>query len=212
MNRVRFKKQGVQKFCQRVFFSVIGSIFCGLGIEFVVVTKLGADSLSTLILGIKDHFDIGFGTLSQLLSLLYLLIAVFFVRKKLGIGSIINALTIGQTIKFITPFLRNQVFIGTAGIIVMFAGFSIMAFGTAIYLQSELGSGPMEAMMFSLSKMTGLNITYSRILLDGYNVTLGIFLGASFGIGSIVAVLCLGPMIKIVNVLLNHLVKFKSEL
>ena len=94
----------------------------------------------------------------------------------------------------------------------MILGFVVMAFGTSMYLKGNLGSGPMEAMMYSLSQVLRMDMAISRIILDAFNVMVGVILGATFGIGSVLAILGLGPMIKMFNVLLNkkfYFVKLK---
>nr|WP_054756851.1 membrane protein [Liquorilactobacillus satsumensis] len=184
-----------------MILTISGSILSGIGIELIVLANHGVDSLSTLILGIMKHSNWEFGTWSQILSIIYLIISLSVNSKTLGIGSLLNALLIGQTVKWIDPVFRKSISLNSY--FTMAFGFLIMAFGTSMYLKGNLGSGPMEAMMYAVSQVLRMDMAMSRIILDAFNVLLGIFLGATFGIGSVLAIFGLGPMIKIFNGLWN---------
>lgn len=84
-----------------------------------------------------------------------------------------------------------------------------MALGTALYLSGELGSGPLEGMMFCICDLLHISLQKGRVLLDFIIVISGVLLGGSFGLGTAFAIFLLGPMIQAdISILKN--IKLKS--
>lgn len=80
-----------------------------------------------------------------------------------------------------------------------------MALGTAIYLSGKLGSGPLEGMMFCVCDLLHISLQKGRIILDFIIVISGILLGGTFGIGTLFAIILLGPMIQLYVSLLKRI-------
>lgn len=168
----------------------------GIGIETIVLGNMGADSISTLILGIINYSSLPFNVWSQLLSFIFLAITFLYDRRLLGIGSILNAFFIGETIRLVSPFME-ELNIVRDNLFASLAGFILMAFGTTVYLRQNLGSGPIEGMMLCVCQLLKLPIRYGRTLLDFLLVLLGFLLGGRIGVGTIFAIFLLGPMIDL---------------
>ncbi|MDT2658886.1 membrane protein [Enterococcus hulanensis] len=197
-----------KNFLIRIIPVFLGTVLMGIGIEIIVVADKGFDSVSTLILGLMNHSTIPFGRWSQLISMVFLLVTFFYKRSMLGIGSIINTLLVGETINRTAStvqsidLLQNNIFASLLG-------FFIMALGTALYLSGELGSGPLEGMMFCICDLLHLSLQKGRVLLDFIIVISGVLLGGSFGLGTAFAIFLLGPMIQAdISILKN--IKLKS--
>lgn len=174
----------------------IGTMLMGLGIQVIVTAGQGMDSVSTLISGLMQHTIIPFGRWSQIISLVFLAVSFLYNRKMLGIGSVINTLLVGETIRWVQPFidsvegLHNQ-------LIVSFFGFLIMAAGTALYLAADLGSGPLEGMMFCVCSLLKVSLQRGRVLLDFLIVLAGLLLGSFVGWGTLFTIFLLGPTIQL---------------
>jgi len=188
------------KLIKQIIYTTIGSAICGVGVKLIVVADSGFDSISTLILGIMNQIQswssISFGTWSQILSVIFLMITFFWNRSLLGIGSIINGLMVGATVNMLGPVFENYV-TTRFDLIVSIIGFGLMAFGTAIYLASDLGSGPTEALMNCLVNHFNWSLRYARIILDSSFIGLGFLMGAKVGIATLMAMFGLGPLIQL---------------
>ncbi|MBO0411540.1 membrane protein [Enterococcus hulanensis] len=197
-----------KNFLIRIIPVFLGTILMGIGIEIIVVADQGFDSVSTLILGLMNHSTIPFGRWSQLISIVFLLVTFFYKRSMLGAGSIINTLLVGETINRIAPTLQS-IDVLQNNIFASLLGFFIMAVGTALYLSGELGSGPLEGMMFCICDLLHISLQKGRVLLDLIIVISGVLLGGSFGLGTAFAIFLLGPMIQAdISILEN--IKLKS--
>lgn len=197
-----------KNFLIRIILVFLGTVLMGIGIEIIVVADQGFDSVSTLILGLMNHSTIPFGRWSQLISMVFLLVTFFYKRSMLGIGSIINTLLVGETINRIAPTVQS-IDVLQNNILASLLGFFIMALGTALYLSGELGSGPLEGMMFCICDLLHISLQKGRVLLDFIIVISGVLLGGSFGLGTAFAIFLLGPMIQADISILENL-KLKS--
>lgn len=185
----------------RIVTVFIGTFIAGLGIQVIVTADFGCDSVSTLILGLLNHTDLSFGRVSQIISLIFLVISFCYQKKMLGIGSIINGFFLGESIHLLQPFV-SEIKVIESSMLASFAGFVLLAFGTSIYLKADLGAGPLEGMMLSVCDLFKLDLKRGRILLDFLLVSLGVMLGSSLNWGTMIGVFLLGPIISFFNKLL----------
>lgn len=184
----------------------LGTTIAGFGVQLIVAANMGADSVSTIILGFLNYIDIPFARWSQILSIIFLMSAFLYKKRILGIGSIINTLLFGEAISFLSIFVHYENTRSTLSCFgYLILGFIMMAFGTAIYIKGELGVGPLEGIMFCICDKFRLSVKYSRILIDFLIVFIGVVLGAPFGVGTFFAVFLLGPMIEFFLYLLDRI-------
>lgn len=185
------------KMLKQIFIVCIGTVIAASGVQLIVVSGMGTDSLSTLIIGLLQYTNVPFGRWSQMFSILFLIITFFYKRDLINIGSVINALLFGETIQFLSNYIfyDNNRWM-TINIFYFLLGFTLMAGGTALYLKGNLGAGPLEGLMFCLSDRMNLPFQYSRILIDFSFVFTGVILGSSFGVGTLFVVILLGPLIN----------------
>ncbi|EOH97354.1 YczE/YyaS/YitT family protein [Enterococcus pallens] len=180
----------------RIIQVCIGTMLMGLGIQVIVTAGQGMDSVSTLISGLMQHTSIPFGRWSQIISLIFLAVSFLYNRKMLGIGSVINTLLVGETIRWVQPFIDSVEGLHDQ-LMVSFFGFLIMAAGTALYLAADLGSGPLEGMMFCVCSLLKVSLQRGRVLLDFLIVLAGLLLGSFVGWGTLFAIFLLGPTIQL---------------
>ena len=77
----------------------------------------------------------------------------------------------------------------------LYFGTVVFAIGVGIYIGSGLGPGPRDGIMTGISKL-GPIIRVSRIGIDFTAFILGVLLGGSYGYGTIVMVLSVGPIVQ----------------
>ncbi|MGG5330193.1 YczE/YyaS/YitT family protein [Enterococcus sp. AZ163] len=180
----------------RIVQVCMGTVLMGIGIQVIVTAGQGMDSVSTLISGLMQHTSIPFGRWSQIISLVFLGVSFLYNRKMLGIGSVINTLLVGETIRWVQPLIERVEWLH-GQLIVSFFGFLIMAAGTALYLAADLGSGPLEGMMFCVCSLLKVSLQRGRVLLDFLIVLVGLLLGSFVGWGTLFAIFLLGPTIQL---------------
>jgi uncharacterized membrane protein YczE len=76
-----------------------------------------------------------------------------------------------------------------------FAGGTLaMAFGIALYVTPRLGAAPPEGLMFAVGRRAGLSLPRARLLIDGLALLAGIGLGGEVGVGTVLLVGLVGPL------------------
>ena len=79
----------------------------------------------------------------------------------------------------------------------VFAGILIIGFGTAMYLDSQLRSGPRDGLMTGLQKKTNTPIALVRTSIEIVVVLFGWTLGGVAGIGTLFYALGIGPAVAL---------------
>lgn len=179
----------------RILQVIVGNIILAIGIQLIVWANVGSDSISTLILGLQNFSGLNFGQWAQIISCIFLFITWLMDRSILGIGSVFSALMPGMILSLIEKNLVMPAFI-PGNYLISLSGFVIMGVGTAIYLLSDLGSGPIDGIMNGIIGKTRLSLKTARIAIDFTVVLIGFLLGGPIGVGSLFAIFCLGPIIE----------------
>lgn len=195
------------KLFYQISFSLIGTFLVALGIRLIVISQLGADALSTFILGILQYIDTSFGNVSLFINALILVVVFFKQRELIGVASIINSFGIGL---FINSFDYLQI-LGSIPqgfqLVSLLIGVELFAMGTAMYLLTDAGSGAYECLMFVVEKWLGKSLRVARMLVDGTLMILGILLGGPFHVGTLLIVLLLGPSLQFYLKMLSKIIK-----
>jgi len=184
----------------RIFKTFLGSLIVAMGIIILLEANQGADPLSVFLLGIINLTGefLGrhtFGTLSTSFGLLILLIIMAVDKSKVGIGSIINSLSVGIFINVLYAISFDNL-IPKLPWLNLILGPIIIGIGLAIYLSADLGAGFIEAIMLIVVERTRFRLKYVRMILDATFVAAGLLLGATFGWGIVSGVLLIGPAIE----------------
>lgn len=178
----------------RVILALVGTFLVALGIHLIVLSQLGADALSTFILGIIKYLPLQFGTISLSINILVLIVVFFRERQMIGIGSIINSFGIGIFLNILEWSGFTTLPKGTHFFVIIL-GTVLFAFGTALYLLTQTGSGAYECLMMLVRNQFRLSIHTARILLDGFFMIVGFLLGGTVGIGTVFVLFLLGPIL-----------------
>lgn len=178
---------------KQIVIAIVGTFIAALGVRLIVVSGVGADAISTFVLGVLDHVSLQFGTVSMIFNALVLVLIFFYDRKMIGIGSLINSFGLGFCLNIIselgilhtipTGFHYPSVILGTI----------IFGVGTGIYLLAHAGSAAYESLMILLQRVFRISVTTARIFLDGSIFLVGFLLGGTVGWGTVIVLLLMGP-------------------
>ena len=82
-------------------------------------------------------------------------------------------------------------------ILLFVAGVVLNAVATAMYIGSRFGAGPRDGLMTGLNRRTGWSIRLVRTAIEVVVVAVGWALGGTFGVGTVVFALVIGPLIQV---------------
>ena len=178
-----------------LFFCCFGLMLFGLGEGLLIVSFTGASPWSVLAQGISLNVNLSIGMITLLISISVLTLWIPLGQKP-GMATILNALIIALMIDLCIKFVPtpsnyyNQVILAIVSVITV-------GIGGGIYLVSNLGAGPRDGLMVGLQKKTNLPIALVRATLEITVVSIGWYLGATVGIGTLLFAFGIGPCVAL---------------
>ena len=161
----------------------------------LVVSQYGVTPWTVLAEGVANKVNIGIGLSTFIISCIVL---IFWLPLKLkpGLGTIMNIIIIALTMGVIIPYLYplNKIF---NPIFLSFFGTLLVGFGSGIYLIANLGPGTRDGLMTGISKNYKKPISLIRFSIEFTVVFLGWLLGGTFGLGTIIFAVFIGPFISL---------------
>ena len=173
---------------------IVGLAMFGAGIAMVLHAELGAAPWDMLHKGISEHLGIPVGVVIEGIGFVLLLLW-FPLHQRPGIGTILNALEIGFVLDLVAPHLPHVdnlagrvAYLGT--------GVLIIAIGSGLYIGAGLGTGPRDGIMVGLARR-GLSLRAARTMIECAVGIGGIALGVRPGIGTVVFMFGIGPLVQL---------------
>ena len=190
---------------RRLIQLFIGLVLYGLSIALIVRADLGLDPWDVLNQGVFERLakpsGVSFGLVVNLIGMAVLLLWIPL-RQKPGIGTVANVLVIGMVANFGLDWIPSDLGLPLrAGLLV--AGIVLNGVASGAYLGAGLGPGPRDGLMTGLARRTGGSIRRVRTLIELGVLAIGIVLGGTAGVGTVVFALGVGP---ITQFFLKHLV------
>ena len=178
----------------RIVAILVGLVMFGVGIGALFLADLGVgpwDVLHDAIAGLVDRQP---GTVIAGLGLLLLgLVAVL--RQPIGPATVANVAIIGSTLNVVLAVVEPPSSLAVRVVLVVAAPL-LVAFGSMLYLGAALGTGVRDGLMTALVD-TGLSIRASRTSLEVTVLLGGGLLGGSYGIGTLVFAMLVGPLLQL---------------
>jgi uncharacterized membrane protein YczE len=175
----------------------LGGLVCfGVGISAFFASDLGVPPWDVFHSGVaaKTGLDVGLVINIVGIALLPLWIPL---RERIGLGTVLNALVIGLVVSFTKPKLpfgtTASNYVGRSAYAV--AGLVIIAVGSGLYIGSGLGAGPRDGLMMGLSRL-GLSVRMARTVIEAVTVTAGWLLGGNPGVGTVLFLVGIGPLVQ----------------
>lgn len=195
----------MKQFVLRLLKTVFGLFLYALGIYFTVQANIGLAPWDAFSQGVSNMTGIAFGTVISLTGLVILLL-VWLLKEKIGIGTLLNTLLIGVFVNFLNWLnllpKNNSLF---TGILLLLLGQVIICFGSYFYIGTGLGCGPRDSLMVALCKrMKKVPVGVIRGGLEATVLLAGWLMGAKVGLGTVIAIVGIGLILQAVF----HIMKF----
>jgi uncharacterized membrane protein YczE len=173
----------------------VGLWLFAAGLALMVGADMGLSSWDVLHDAIAGLSSLSFGGAIVVVS-----VAVVIVSAALGIkpgpGTVANMVLVG--------LFRD---LHTEGVVArslaLNTGIAAIGFGTGLYIGAGLGAGPRDSLMLALSKQLSTTAGKARTVIELFVLIVGIILGGSAGIGSLIFALLIGRAIDISFALLG---------
>ena len=225
---------------KRLVMFFVGMSIIQFGVALFLKTSIGSDSftvftegLATVLnkTGLKDlsivHMITGRAEVTpgvaNMIILIVLFIGILIVdRKRIKIGTLICVIGVGPIIdlgvKAVSYFPIESANIFVKMLLVL-GGCFIIAVGFSIMSESDIGVAPNDIVPFIIKDKLNCQYRWVRIAFDATFLIVGFILGGKVGIGTIIAMLAIGPFIqfclpygkKFVGIVINGKEKSNNE-
>jgi len=195
----------------RIIAAIIGISLLSLGISFMRYALFGVDPMSCFNVGMAKRLNMSFGTWMVIICFIMLFGVFFADKKKIGFGTVYVMLLCGYTSDFFLwlieqiPFLEFTMEYRIASLVL---GLFFNFFGAAIYIESNMGLSPYDAVAIIISEKIKKEhwFRWIRIGTDALCVFGGFLTKSEIGVGTLITVVICGPCIAFFR---KHLKKLK---
>ncbi|WP_305786359.1 YczE/YyaS/YitT family protein [Symbioplanes lichenis] len=170
-----------------------GLVLYGISMALMVESALGLNPWDVFHQGVSEVTGLSFGVVVLLTGVPVLLLWIPL-RQKPGFGTIANLVVIGPVadaaLAVLSPGPNLAARIGY-----LVAGVLLNGVATGMYIGARLGPGPRDGLMTGIvQRFPRLSIRVVRTAIELGVLTIGFLLGGTFGVGTIVYAVAIGPL------------------
>ena len=186
---------GGGRLLRRLLQLYVGLVTFAFGEALIVQARLGVMSWDVLHQGLAQHFGLSIGTWSIIVGALVLLLWIPM-REKPGLGTLSNVVVIGASLDLFLRWVPAPTSLGwRVGWLLL--GIAINGIATAAYIGARLGPGPRDGLMTGLVRLTHRSVGWIRTGIEVSVVLVGFLLGGNLGVGTVLFVLTIGPIVHV---------------
>jgi len=179
---------------------VIFAFLCnGMAISLFISAGFGLDPISVFSAGLANVFHTTVG-MASLGFYFVVILATFFVdRSYISVATLLSLVIVGPSIDLFTKIF-SCVVTPESDMLLRIIFFVIaclsLAFAVALYLSVHFGISAADMIPIIVSDKTQRQFRWCKVAFDIMVIIIGILLGGSFGIGTIIAGFITGPTIQ----------------
>lgn len=201
---MKMKTEKLKEYSIRIgllLLAVLIISFCG---SVLVVAGIGGDAVLVFEQGISSVLQLEIGTGILIINVVLSILLWIINKKMIHIGTFVVALLLGPMINLIIGWGWLPIPVSLLERIVMvFVAILFLSFALAIYIYANIGYSPFEGILLTIKQKVKMRFAFIKIINDASLFIIGWLLGGTIGIGSVMTVILLGPLID----LFTHLVK-----
>jgi uncharacterized membrane protein YczE len=179
----------------RIPYVMVGLVICGLAFAIMLEALIGLDPWDAFHQGISVQTGIPIGQVVVFVGFIVMFFWIFL-KQKLGLGTILNALTIGFSIDYFMTILEPAPTYWW-GVGYFVAAILINGVGIAMYVGAGLGPGPRDGLMTGLVRVTGRPVWLVRTIIELVVLGMGWAFGGSVGLGTVLYAFTIGPVVHV---------------
>lgn len=188
-------------------FYVLGNLILTFGISLTIVSNLGTSPYDALLVGLSKVAGLTVGSWEIIIAFILIFCNSLLKRQRPELLGLVTAFITGIGIDLwlflLGDFIIPELWISK--LICFGAGLIVLGFGTAIYLQANFATMPLDRLMLIIHELTGLSILLSRTFLYLLFLIMALLSNGPIGIGTLLTV-CLGGPI------LNYFMRFTEKI
>ena len=189
---------------KEILKSALGLFIFSIGVYLTIQADIGLAPWDCLSMGVSGKVGYSYGIVHTVISIVILIIDILL-KEKIGYGTILDALLVGNYVDLIDHIITLPQFHSIPiSCIMVIIGLFIMGYGQYFYMDAAQGCGPRDSLLIALGKrFPKTPIGVVQTVLVGIALLIGWFLGGPVGIGTVISVFGMGTALQIVCKILH---------
>lgn len=196
----------MKKYFIHLFVIIISSIFLGVACVLLIKAHFGCDAMTTYYEGMQKTFHCPLSIANLTLNGTMAVIVCLFNYRQLGIGTIVCLIVGAYTMDIASLYIGT--FTGIYRILAFCLGLILMSLSIALASKTDIGKNPYDALCFSISNKINKKYNIIRFSIDSILLVIGLLLGGTLNIGTVISILCVGNLAEV----FMKLIKFNKEI
>ena len=189
----------IKDLLKRIIISIIGTFMIAVTIGIMRVLALGVDPFTSFVIGICNMANTPFRIIYPIINAAILIFIFFLNRPMIGWGTLINLFLIGPVADYSASIFESAYTNPTfaSKIIILIIATIVMAMNVSLYASTDIGVSAYDSLFITINKKKSkMNLGKARVLTDTISVIVGFIGKAALGIGTILNVLIMGPLVE----------------
>ena len=189
---------------KEILKSALGLFIFSIGVYLTIQADIGLAPWDCLSMGVSGKVGYSYGIVHTVISIIILIIDILL-KEKIGYGTILDALLVGNYVDLIDRIITLPQFNSIPiSCIMVIIGLFIMGYGQYFYMDAAQGCGPRDSLLIALGKrFPKTPIGVVQTVLVGIALLIGWLLGGPVGIGTVISVFGMGTALQIVCKILH---------
>ena len=184
---------------KEILKSALGLFIFAIGVYLTIQANIGLAPWDCLSMGVSARVGYSYGIVHTVISIIILIIDILL-KEKIGYGTILDALLVGNYVDWIGYLklvpVSDNVAVSCAMVVI---GLLIMGYGQYFYMDAAQGCGPRDSLLIALGKrFPRTPIGVVQTFMVGIALLIGWLLGGPVGIGTVITTFGTGTAIQIV--------------
>lgn len=180
---------------ERLVRLLAGLYLYGVSNALLMGSGLGGSPWVVFHQGAARHLPLSLGVIMILVAIAVLLLWIPL-RQMPGLGTVANTLLLGPFTDVNLWLLATPESLPMRWVCLV-GGVVVCALATALYVGAQLGPGPRDGLMTGFARRTGWSIQRVRTGIEIVVLAMGMILGGTAGLGTVVFALCVGPITQL---------------
>lgn len=180
------------------FKIMLGLFIIAIGAAMMLKAGMGSTPQATIIEGTTRFFNLDYTMGGLIANIIFFVILLFLDRDLISVGTVLP-LFMGFLIEVGTYIIEPLQIDGMTLVfrfIFLVIGSIIAGIGTGYYVGLDDGVGAIDAIGIILYRKSKLSLQMSRWITDIVIFIIGALLGGTWGIGTIVSIIIVGPIMQ----------------
>lgn len=172
---------------------LIGIQILTMAVAFLNESGLGATPIDSGFISVAKYTNVPVAVWMNGFGLIMLIVTGFVLKKIPNFFTYIPTFIMAGSLNMWLVILDGKIHPGVVSFII---GLLLHAFGIAVYLSSQGIPNAIDYFMVNLCETKKIKLMWVRMAIDGFGVALVLITGGKLGLGTIILLFFIGPLIQ----------------